>query len=573
MLDLVIRNGTIVDGTGAEPVSGDVAVADGRVVALGQVADSARREIDASGRVVSPGLIDIHTHYDAQVMWDPILTPSSLHGVTTVLGGNCGFTLAPITSSGAEYLVPMLARVEGMSLEALHAGLDIRWNSFGEWLGYLDGQVGLNVGFLVGHSALRRYVMGDEATGRAASDEEIGRMSALLAKSIAEGGLGLSSTNSTTHNDHLGQPVPSRWAEFKEFVALASIVGEYPGTTLELIPSPLPFFEQPEYELMAAMSRAANRPLNWNLLAVRPGETEARGRQSRLAASDYAAEHGGKVIALMLPVANGLRLSFLSGMLYDSLPDWSEVMRLPLPERIEALGSPAVRARLSAGAARETRSHLTNWASSTIADVANPDLQRYVGRAIGDIAAELGQEPFDSMLDIAIADGLATGIQPPVLGDDDESWAIRAQLVGDPRVIVGGSDAGAHLDMVDTFSAQTSFLAKGVRQRELLSLPAAIHALTDAPARLYGLRGRGRIAEGWFADLVIFDPEEVGPGQTVARSDLPAGGWRLTSTPTGIDSVIVNGTEVIHRNEATGELPGTVMRSGTDTDTVTARSA
>jgi N-acyl-D-aspartate/D-glutamate deacylase len=571
--DLVIRNGTIVDGTGTGSVAGDIAIAGSRVVATGQVDGLARREIDAAGQVVAPGFIDIHTHYDAQVMWDPMLTPSSFHGVTTAIGGNCGFTIAPITSEGADYLVPMLARVEGMSLESLQAGLDLRWRSFGEWLGCLDGKVGLNVGFLVGHSALRRYVMGTEATGRAATEEEIRQMAGLLAKSITEGGLGLSSTNSATHNDHLGNPVPSRWAELSEFVALSGVVGEHAGTTLELIPSANPTFDRPEYELMAAMSRAANRPLNWNLLSVRSGDLEASFRESKLSASNYAADNGGRVVALMLPQAQNLRLNFLSGMVYDSLPDWFEVLRLPVPKRIEALKSPAVRASLAAGAERAMRPQLTDWAGSMIVDVADPALQPFVGRTAADIGAERDQQPFDALLDIVIADKLATGIKPPVLGDDDESWAIRAQLVGDERVIVGGSDAGAHLDMLDTFAAQTSFLAKCVRQRNLLSLPAAIHALTDAPARLYGLRGRGRIAEGWFADLVIFDPEEVGPGQTVARTDMPAGGWRLTSKPTGIDSVIVNGTEVVHFNEPTGERPGMVLRSGADTDTVLARSA
>ncbi|MEU6658813.1 amidohydrolase family protein [Streptomyces sp. NPDC046821] len=571
MQDLIIRGGTVVDGTGAAPVTADVAVKNGRVTAVGKVTERATREIDASGAVVAPGFVDIHTHYDAQVTWDPMLTPSSLHGVTTAIGGNCGFTLAPVTPEAAAYLVPMLARVEGMPIESLTEALHVDWDTFAAYLARLENQVALNVGFLVGHSTLRQLVMGQDAIRREATADEVAAMTALLRESLASGALGFSSTRSQSHSDHEGTPVPSRWASVDELVELSREVGQHPGTTLELIPSIDMEFDMEAYDAMARMSAAANRPLNWNLLSVRPGEAEARYRANKLGASDYARERGGRVIALMLPQVSTLRLSFLAGMLYDTLPGWSDVMALRPEARLKALRDTAVRDKLRAGAADSPRAW-ANWADTVIADAAAEKLQPYVGRRVGDIAAEQNKDPFDALLDLACEDELRLGLMPPVLGGDDASWAERVRLCGDDRVVLGGSDAGAHLDMIDTFACQTTFLKEAVRDRGLISLEQAIHHLTDEPARLYGLRDRGRIAVGGHADLIVFDRDEVGPGNVTARADLPAGGWRLTSDPTGMHHVIVNGTPIVEDNKATGALPGHILRSGQDTDTVEARA-
>lgn len=219
MLDLLIKGGSVIDGTGRERFRADVGVRDGRIVAIGDINEQAAKTIDAEGRVVTPGFIDLHTHYDPQVMWDPAATPSSLHGVTSVFGGNCGFSIAPVTPEAAEYLIPMLARVEGMPVESLEAGLDLMWDGFGSWLNRLEGNLAVNAGFMVGHSALRRVVMGEDAVGHEATPEQIAAMVALLHRSIEEGGMGFSSTASSTHNDHQGNPVPSRWATRDEFLA------------------------------------------------------------------------------------------------------------------------------------------------------------------------------------------------------------------------------------------------------------------------------------------------------------------------------------------------------------------
>lgn len=570
MLDLLIRGGSVVDGTGRERFRADVGVRDGRIVAIGDIAEPAARTIDAEGRVVTPGFVDLHTHYDPQVMWDPAATPSSLHGVTSVFGGNCGFSIAPVTPDAAAYLIPMLARVEGMSVASLEAGLDLMWDGFGSWLDRLEGNLAVNAGFMVGHSALRRVVMGEDAVGHEASPEQIAAMVALLHRSLDEGGMGFSSTASNTHNDHQGNPVPSRWASRDEFLALSAAVRDHAGTSLEFISSAGAMFSDEEMDLMADMSVAAQRSLNWNVMVVSSDPTAAAGRANKLSASDVAAAKGGRVVGLCLPEPMRMRLCFASGFVLDILPGIRDVIHLPLPERRAALADPEVRARIDAALSQMPPGHsLAALADYRIIDVSDRSLDQYVGRVVADIAAERGVAPIDALLDIVVADDLRTGLEPRFIGTDDESWAERVRLLeSDHRVIAGGSDAGAHLDMMKTFACHTGFLAEAVRNRELMSLERAVQLFTDAPARFYGVRDRGRIAEGWFADLVILDPDTVGPGVVQPRQDLPADGWRLYSEATGIDATIVNGVEIVRDGKVTGDTPGTTLRSGRDTDTV-----
>jgi N-acyl-D-aspartate/D-glutamate deacylase len=567
VLDMMIAGGSVVDGTGAARRRVDVGVKDGRVVAIGNVPEPATRTIDATGLIVAPGFVDIHTHYDAQAFWDPALTPSPLHGVTTIVGGNCGFTIAPLAVSEADYLMRMLARVEGMPLESLAEGVPWDWQSFGEYLDRLDGTLAVNAGFLVGHSALRRVVMGEAAVGEEATPDQIEKMSTLLSESLAAGGLGFSSSHAPTHNDGDGNPVPSRFATPDELVTLAGVAGDHPGTTLEFIPTVGPFARE-HVDLMGDMSAAANRPLNWNVLVVAAGND---GYVDQLAASDRAAERGGRVLALTVPCVMQLHLNFRSGFLFDALPGWGPTMALPVDEKRAALADPRERARLREAAESDTGlfSRLLRWDRLRVGQTFSPENDGLTGETIGEIAAERGQDPFDALCDIAIADDLRTDLLPPTGGDDVESWKRRADVWRDQRVVVGASDAGAHLDMLATFNYTTSLLAAS-REHDLVGLEEAVHLLTDVPARLYGVRERGRIVEGWHADLVVVDEDRVAPAPVETRYDLPAGAGRLFAEAEGIEHVLVNGTEIVRAGALTGDRPGTLLRSGHGTETVEA---
>jgi len=568
MLDTLIRGGTLIDGTGAPRRNDDVGIRDGRIVAVGDVSEAARDEIDARGRVVCPGFVDVHTHYDAQVFWDPDLSPSCYHGVTSVFGGNCGFSIAPLTDESGEYLMRMLTRVEGMPLESLEQGVPWDWHSFAEYLDRLEGGLALNAGFMVGHSAIRRAVMGSESVGRGASEDELEQMKQLLSDSLAAGGMGFSSTWSSTHNDADGRPVPSRWADKHELVALCEVVGRHPGTSLEFIPGVGAFGEK-ELSAMTDMSLAARRALNWNVLVVQGFNVETW--QAQLAASDYAAERGAKVVALTPSQVISVRLNFRSGFVLDSLPGWAEVIALPHEEKKKALADPSLRKRLDERANSDEAGimrAIAVWENIEIAETFETANQDLVGRRIGEIAAEQGKAPFDCLLDLCLSEDLKTSFMPMVPGDDEASWKMRGEIWKDPRTVVGASDAGAHLDMINTFMYSTALLGPGVREHGLITLEEAIHQLTDVPARLYGLTERGRIALGWHADIVVFDPDRVGHSEIYTREDLPAGAARLYSDAHGIKHVLVNGAPIIRGSELTGARPGRVLRSGRDTETV-----
>jgi N-acyl-D-aspartate/D-glutamate deacylase len=572
VLDLLIKGGTVADGSGAQARRCDVGVRAGRVSVIcdpGTCEEPAAREVDADGLVVMPGFVDLHTHYDAQLFWDPTASPSPLHGVTTVIGGNCGFSLAPAGEEHAEYLTRMMARVEGMPLAALEKGLDWRWRSFGEWLDRLEDKVGVNAGFLVGHSALRRVVMGDAAVGSVATGAQRDAMVALAHEALEQGAFGLSTSQAHTHHDGAGDPVPSRHADRAELEALAAAVRDHSGTTLELIvPGCLNGFTDDEVDLMGTLSLLAGRPANWNVLgvsAMSPDRTE-----HQLAASDSIAERGGRLVALTLPHTMQLRLSFEHGAILDGLPGWREIFGLAPDERIAALKDPGVRRRMAAGASSDEAGilrALANWGRLIILETFTPENTPYEGKSIGEVAKARSQEPFDAMLDIVVADQLRTGLRPPI-PESEEDWVARAGVWRDPRAVVGGSDAGAHLDVMCGAIYSTSLLGEAVRKRGLLTWEEAAHLLASVPASLYGLRDRGRIAEGWWADMVMIDPETVGHGPERTKTDLPGGASRLYAGADGIEHVLVNGTEVVRHSELTGELPGRVLRSGRDSDTV-----
>lgn len=565
ILDLIIKNGRILDGAGGPAKEGDLGVKDGRIAVLGRVDAAAREVLDAEGCAVAPGFVDVHTHYDAQVFWDPALSPSCYHGVTTVFGGNCGFSIAPLSPEAAPYLLRMLARVEGMPEACLAEGVPWNWRSFGDYLARIEGKLGVNAGFLAGHSAIRRVVMGERAVGERATADELAAMQALLAESIEQGAVGFSTSLSTTHNDGDGQPVPSRHAAYAEILELARVAGRHEGTSVEVVPG-VGVFPDEVRQLLSDLSTVSGRPVNWNVL--NPGPEEQLRNQ--LGISDIARRDGGKVVGLTMPQPTVLRLNLHGGMVFDAMQGWADLFKLPVAERMEALKDPERRQALDASAkSGGPFQPISDWRRWMIHAVFDPVHKHLEGRLIGDIAAERGQDPFAVMIDLSLAEGLRTSFIPlDFFGGDDESlWPQRAKLWSDERTVIGASDAGAHLDMIDTFTYATRMLADGVRQRGLISLEEAVHQLTAVPAELLGLRERGLLRTGWHADILVFDPETVGPGPVEMRSDLPAGEARVYAEAEGVRAVLVNGRCIVRDGKHTGALPGKALRSGKDTYT------
>ena len=567
MFDLVIRNGTVIDGTGNPGRVADVAVSEGRIVAVGEVTEPGENEIDAAGLIVAPGFVDVHTHFDAQVFWDTTLSPSPLHGVTTVISGNCGFTIAPLEAEHGEYMMEMLARVEGMPLTSLQEGVPWNWRTFGEYLDAIDGTLMPNAGFLVGHSALRRMVMGERSVGEFASEDELQSMKELLAESISAGGLGFSSSWAKTHNDADGEAVPSRHASENELIELCSVLRDSDAVALEFIPT-IERFDNEVYQLLTDMSVAADKPLNWNVIFVNARQADLI--EEKLQASNYAARQGGRVIALTAPMPAVSRLCFESGFLLDTLYGWTEPMALPAEEKIALLSDPERRKALDEDAQKPSAFRgVARWERLTVGEVTKESLKHLEGRTIGEIADETGKSPWDTLCEIVVEDDLKTGLYPPAAGDNDESWALRQALWNDDRCLIGASDAGAHLDFLATFNYSTYMLA-AARDRNLLSLESAVNKLTDVPARLYGLKERGRVEEGWWADLVVFDAAEVAPAEIEVREDLPGGAWRLYSEAVGVHHVFINGEHAVRDGGFTNARPGTLLRSGRDTEPVSA---
>ncbi|WP_458244364.1 N-acyl-D-amino-acid deacylase family protein [Streptomyces sp. MAI_2237] len=576
MLDHLIKGATLVDGTGAPGRVADVGIRDGRIAVIGRVGEESRTTEDASGLVLAPGFVDPHTHYDAQLFWDPYATPSLNHGVTTVAAGNCGFTLAPLNPArpeDADYTRRMMSKVEGMSLTALEEGAPWSWNSFGEYLDALEGRIAVNAGFMVGHCALRRYVMGPDAIGGQPDEEQLNAIVQLLHEAMDAGAWGFSTTQSRTHSDGDGQPVASRHALPAELLALSRAVGEHEGTQIEaIVAGCLDQFSDAEIELFAEMSAAAGRPLNWNVLTIDAAVPERVPRQ--LQASEQARKAGGRVVALTMPILTPMNMSLGTFCALNLIPGWGPVLALPVPERIARLRDPEVRAEMLRSAVSKEAGvlrRLTNFGRYVIGDTYSEANRGLSGRVVGDIARERGLEPFHCMVEICAADELRTVLWPMPTDNDPASWALRAETWQHEDVLLGGSDAGAHLDRMCGAPYTTRFLGDCLRRRKLVGLEQAVKMLTDDPARLFGLRERGRVQEGFHADLVLFDPERIDAGQATLVHDLPGDSPRLDAKAIGVRAVWVNGVEVIRDDAVSGAVPGTVLRSGRDTRTVSTR--
>ncbi|MFI0815043.1 amidohydrolase family protein [Streptomyces sp. NPDC021098] len=579
MLDHLIKGATVVDGTGAPSYVADVGLRDGRIVTFGEpdtVGESARTTEDATGLVLTPGFVDPHTHYDAQLFWDPYATPSMNHGVTTIAGGNCGFTLAPLNPErpgDADYTRRMMSRVEGMSLVALEEGAPWNWHSFGDYLDALEGRIAVNAGFMVGHCALRRHVMGADAIGGRPTPAQLEQMLRLLHEAMDAGAWGLSTTQSSTHADGDGQPVASRHAGPEELLALSRAVGEHEGTQIEaIVAGCLDRFADEEIDLLVEMSAAAGRPLNWNVLTIDAAVPQRVPRQ--LEASERARKAGGRIVALTMPILTPMNMSLGTFCALNLIPGWGDILGLPIPERIARLRDPAVRTEMlrratspEAGVFRR----LADFERYVIGDTYSDTNAGLTGRVVRDIAAERGQDAFHTLVEICAADEMRTVLWPMPTDNDPASWELRRQTWDHEDVMLGGSDAGAHLDRMCGAPYTTRFIGDCLRGRKLVGLERAVRMLTDDPARLFGLRERGRIAEGYHADLVLFDPDRIDAGQAKLVHDLPGDSPRLDSRAEGVVSVRVGGVETIRDDEITGAIPGKVLRSGRDTHSVPTR--
>jgi N-acyl-D-aspartate/D-glutamate deacylase len=559
--DLLIRGARVVDGTGMPGFRADLAVTGDRIARIGRIDERARRVVDAEGLVLAPGFIDVHTHYDVQLDWDPLATPSCWHGVTTVLTGNCGFTLAPARPEDVPWLAAMLSRVEGMSKAALAEGFRFDGGGFGDFWRRLDGRLGVNAGSYVGHCAVRRFVMGDAASQRAATREEIAAMQDRVREAMREGALGFSSSQLEIHNDDEGRGVPSNHASPEEIVALCAVLAEFDRGAIEFIPRSLAEgYDEADRALILEMYRASGKPIELNVLAPTP--QHPLGWQQILDFVHEAAEQGVRLYPQFTANKLELHLKLADTFAFDELPVWREVLTQSEPERSRRLRSADWRARMRAEwddpAARAVAFDLATLRVEAVGDARNASR---VGRSVGELAAEVGADPFDHFLDLSLEEQLSTSFVTDM--DDVAKQFIRhvvATGIASPTVMAGSSDGGAHLASFTGADYSTRLLAEWVP--ETLSLEQAVWRLSGMPAAVHGLVDRGCLRVGAKADLVLFDPQRLAAGEAYLARDFPAGTERYVVDAQGYALVVVNGQVLCEEGKPSGALPGEVIRGG-----------
>ena len=550
--DLLVRGGTLVDGTGAPARRGDVGIRGGRIAALGEVSGSAERVVDADGAVVAPGFVDIHTHYDAQVFWDRMLTISPWHGVTSVVMGNCGFGVAPTRPAHRDLVLRTLEKVEGMSLDALRAGIGADWpfETFAEFLDAIEARgTAINVGALVGHTPVRLYVMGEEATEREATEAEIGAMRALVAEALAAGAIGFATSKSPTHVGWEGRPVPSRAASLAEIETLAGCLAETAGV-MQATLGPGLFLDE-----FAAIQQRTGRPVSWT--ALLGGMLGPDGHRAVLEQSAALQARGVRVIPQVSCRPLMIEFDLAAPFPLESMSVMQPVSRADREGKKRIYADPAfrraLRDRLDGGrmVGRFRDMEITH----------HPAEPALAERRLGAVAAERGVHPVDLALDLSLASDLETRFRLAVLNTDD---TVVAELLRHPATMIGLSDAGAHASQLCDACAPTELLGKWVREKAVLTLEEGVRRLTSQPAEVFGIRDRGRLVPGLAADVTIFDPATVGCSPLRRVRDFPAGADRLVSDARGIRAVVVNGVVVREDGrdavDAEGPLPGRVLR-------------
>lgn len=560
--DLVIRNGTVIDGSGLPRYQADIGIVHGRIVDMGRIRERAKHVIDAAGHVVAPGFIDGHTHMDAQVNWDPLGTCSCWHGITSVVMGNCGFSLAPCHENDKDLVMRNLERAEDISPAAMEAGIKWTWETFPEYLDTIEHlPKGINYAAYMGHSALRTYIMGERAFSEEATPAELERMKREVRDAIRAGAIGFTTSRSGSHRTPQGDPVASRLASWDEVRQLVGVMGDMNAGIFEIANERT--YDNPE-TLDDYLARLRD-------LAVDSGVPMTFGQFSRRFADDHwrsyfkladeTAAAGGRMFIQVHSRALNLVLSFETHMPYDKLPVWRDIRQLPLAEQEAALRNPELRRQLvevahaqaddgGRGIGPEARS--ANYDYLFVMESGTPP-----HRSVAEIAKERGQDPVDTVIDLALAKNMKQFFLQPIA---NENMAHALEMINHPRSVVTFSDSGAHVSQIMDSSLQTNLLSYWVRDQQALTLEEAVRQLTFVPASHWGLNGRGLLREGYAADVVVFDPDRVEPMLPEVVNDLPAGARRLKQKSAGILATVVNGEVLMRDNEHTGALPGQLLR-------------
>jgi N-acyl-D-aspartate/D-glutamate deacylase len=556
--ELAIRGGTLVDGTGAPGVRGDIGIRDGRIAAFGQAPGRAADTIDADGRIVCPGFVDVHTHYDAQVMWDRMLSISPWHGVTTVVMGNCGFGVAPTRPEHRGLVLRTLEKVEGMSLDALEAGLGSDWpfETFPEYLDAIERRgSAIHVAALVGHTPVRLYVMGEEATERAATDDEVARMRAIVAEALAAGAIGFATSKSPTHVGYGGRPVPSRLAEFEEVRALAGTLGPAGHGVLQATLGRGLFFDE-----FAAITRETGRPVTWTALL-----TGAFGPGAHRGVLERTAELRREGLTIVPQVSCrplNFEFQWKEPFPFESMPLFRQISAADRDGKLRIYADPEFRRAFREHTDSAFGRALAHWWDRAVI-AACPSDTALDERPLADVAAERGVHPLDAALDVGLESKLEARFRIPIMNTDEDEVA---EVLTDPHTVLGLSDAGAHASQLCDACFSTHLLGHWVRERQTLRLEEAVRMLTSRPAELFGIAERGRLAEGLPADVVVFDPTRVAAGPLRRVHDQPAEQDRLVADAEGIDAVIVSGRIVRRQGrdalDPRGPLPGRLLRGG-----------
>ena len=554
MHDFIIDNATIYDGTGGAPRHGSVAVRDGRIAAVGAAEGQAGERIDVAGLALMPGIIDTHTHYDAQITWDPFANPSPALGVTTVVMGNCGFTIAPCRPADRDLVMRNLTHVEGMSIEALRTGIDWGFESFPQYLDMLEKNgVGPNVACFVGHSGVRTFVMRGDAPKRVASVDEVKQMRAIVAEAMEAGACGFSTTRSGQHNGEAGIPMPSRLADEHEMKILSAVLRDYGKGLLMMTKgadTPVPWIEE--------LCAAADRP--YLIAALLHSNLTPEATFDDLAHIGAAQKRGRRMYGAVSACPLNFEFTLHEPYVFEGLRAWQPLMRMDQKEFSAAITDPKLRASLKAELTERSRRMFTGeWEKAFVALVADPAHAAYEGKSIGALARSEGKHPVDFILDLALAEDLDTMFTATVLNSDEEAVG---RIMQDENAIVSLSDAGAHLTFLCDAGFGLHVLGHWVRDRKLMPVEQAVRKLTSEPAKLFGIRQRGTIAPGMHADLLLFDPKTVGRGPSKRVFDLPAGASRLTTPAIGVHGVWVNGKKVADGGGIRADAPkaGKVLR-------------